>query len=131
MTTSNKVTLTGQVPTAEDRQAIEEVMRSTKGVSDVVNNLQPNPKIQADSADKQYVVDMGIKTAVLESILNNPDLKAQQIKVAVEDGLVKLSGSVQTATQKEVAESAVRSVANVRNLDSTALVVKGNRKSQP
>lgn len=130
-TTNNKVTLTGQVPTAGDRQAVEEVARSTKGVSDVVNNLQPNPKIQAENADRQYVVDIGIKAAVLESILDNPDLKTQQIKVSVEDGLVKLSGSVQTLTQKAVAESAVRSVTNVRNLDSSALVVNDKRENQP
>ena len=43
----NDVTLTGHVPTEDDKRVAEEVTRSTKGVANVVNNLEVDPKIQA------------------------------------------------------------------------------------
>ena len=122
-TSNNDVTLTGQVPTVEDKRVAEEVARSTKGVANVVNNLQVDPKMLAATAAKQYITDLEIKAAVLASILNNPDLKTQQLKVEVNNGEVKLSGSVQTATQKTSAEAAARAVTNVRKVESQALAV--------
>ena len=122
-TSGNDVTLTGQVPTADNKRAAEEIARSTKGVTNVVNNLQVDPKIQAATAAKQYVTDLEIKVAVLESILSNSDLKAQQLKVAVSNGEVKLSGSVETTAQKTAAEATARAITNVRQVESQALTV--------
>ena len=122
-TSGNDVTLTGQVPTADNKRAAEEIARSTKGVTNVVNNLQVDPKMQAAEAARQYVTDLEIKVAVLESILSNSDLKAQQLKVAVSNGEVKLSGSVETAAQKTAAEAAARAITNVRQVESQAVAV--------
>jgi osmotically-inducible protein OsmY len=49
----NDVTLTGHVPTEDDKRVAEEVARSTKGVANVVNNLQVDPKTQAANTEKQ------------------------------------------------------------------------------
>jgi len=49
----NDVTLTGHVPTEDDKRVAEEVARSTKGVANVVNNLQVDPKTQSANAEKQ------------------------------------------------------------------------------
>jgi osmotically-inducible protein OsmY len=49
----NDVTLTGHVPTEDDKRVAEEIARSTKGVANVVNNLQVDPKTQAANAEKQ------------------------------------------------------------------------------
>jgi osmotically-inducible protein OsmY len=68
---------------------------------------------------------------VLQSILNNPSLKTQQIKVDVYNGEVRLTGSVQTSTQKADAESAARAIANVREVDSNALAVTNSGAGQP
>jgi len=130
-TTDNNVTLTGQVPTEDDKRVAEEIARSTKGVANVVNNLEVAPKVQAASPEKQYVPDLEIKAAVLQSILNNPSLKTQQIKVDVYNGEVRLTGSVQTSTQKVDAESAARAIANVREVDSNALAVTNSGQGQP
>ncbi len=40
----NDVTLTGHVPTEDDKRVAEEIARGTKGVANVVNNLQVDPK---------------------------------------------------------------------------------------
>lgn len=126
----NDVTLTGQVPTEDDKRVAEDIARSTKGVANVVNNLEVVPKIQAANPDKQYVPDLEIRAAVLQSILNNPSLKTQQIKVDVYNGEVKLTGSVQSSTQKADAESAARAIANVRDVDSNALAVTSSGEAQ-
>lgn len=130
-TKENNVTLTGRVPTEDDRRVAEEIARSTKGVAIVVNNLEIEPKTQAASPEKQYVPDLEIKAAVLQSILSNPSLKSQQIKVDVYNGEVKLTGSVRTSTQKADAESAARSITNVREVDSNALAVTKSGAGQP
>ena len=54
----NEVTLTGRVPTEDDKRVAEEITRSTKGVGNVVNNLQVGPKTQANNAESQYVPDL-------------------------------------------------------------------------
>jgi len=52
-TSNNNVTLTGQVPTDNDRRVAEEIVRGTKGVATVANNLKVDPKVQAASAEKR------------------------------------------------------------------------------
>ena len=130
-TKDNNVTLTGHVPTEDDKRVAEEIARGTKGVANVVNALEVEPKLQAANLEKQYVPDLEIKAAVLQSILNNPSLKSQQIKVDVYNGEVKLTGSVQTSTQKADAESAARAITNVRDVDSNALAVTKSGAGQP
>lgn len=51
-TSNNNVTLTGQVPTDNDRRVAEEIVRGTKGVATVANNLKVDPKVEAASAEK-------------------------------------------------------------------------------
>jgi osmotically-inducible protein OsmY len=46
-TTNRNVTLTGRVPTAEDKRVAEEIAQGTKGVASVVNNLQVAPSTQS------------------------------------------------------------------------------------
>lgn len=122
-TSQNNVLLTGQVPTEGDKRLAEEIARSTNGVADVVNNLQVVSELQLSPTDKSHVTDLEIKVAVLEFILNNPDLKTQQIKVEVNNGEVKLTGSVQSPAQKTVVESAAWAIAHVRNVDAKTLAV--------
>ncbi|HSB08890.1 MAG TPA: BON domain-containing protein [Blastocatellia bacterium] len=127
----NDVTLTGHVPTEDDKRVAGEIARSTKGVASVVNNLEVVPRLQATNPEKQYVPDLEIKAAVLQSILNNPSLKTQRITVDVYNGEVKLTGSVGTSAQKADAEAAARAIANVRDVDSNALAVTNNGEGQP
>ena len=51
----NDVTLTGHVPTADDKRVAEEVARATKGVGNVVNNLEVDSKSQSANEEKQFV----------------------------------------------------------------------------
>ncbi|HEX3230425.1 MAG TPA: BON domain-containing protein [Pyrinomonadaceae bacterium] len=127
----NDVTLTGHVPTADDKRVAEEVARATKGVGNVVNNLEVDSQSQSANEEKQFVPDLEIKAAVLQSLLNNPGLKSQEIKVDVNNGEVKLSGSVGSSAQKAAAESAARAITNVRDVDSNSLAVTTSGEGQP
>jgi hypothetical protein len=49
-TSNNKVTLSGQVPSADDKRLAEEIAQGTKGVASVVNNLQVDLKVRAQNA---------------------------------------------------------------------------------
>lgn len=49
----NDVTLTGHVPTEDDKRVAGEIARSTKGVANVVNNLQVEPMTQSANVEKQ------------------------------------------------------------------------------
>jgi osmotically-inducible protein OsmY len=124
-TTNNLVTLTGQVPASDDKQAVGAIASSTDGVTSVVNDIQVDPKaaptIQANDTGKQDSSE--IKAAVLRSIQNNPQLRSERIEVDVNDGDVKLGGAVHTQAQKTAAESAAGAIAKVRNVDSRALTV--------
>ena len=96
-----------------------------------MNNLEVEPQQLATNAEKEYAPDLEIKAAVLQSILNNPNLKNQQINVDVYNGEVKLTGSVQTSNQKADAEAAARAIPNVRNVDSNALTVTNRGAGRP
>src|SRR5882724_6321778 len=98
-TNNNIVTLTGQVPTDNDRKAAEDIARNTKGVDNVMNNLSVDPKAQAAVSEKQHATDLEIKVGLLEGVLNNPQLKTQSIRADVTNSDVKLTGSVQTSDQ--------------------------------
>ena len=130
-TKNNNVTLSGKVPNEDDKRVAEEVARATKGVANVVNDIEIEPKTQASNPEKQYVPDLEIRAAVLQSILDNPSLKTQQITVDVYNGGVKLTGTVQTSAQKADAESAARAITNVREVDSNALAVTKSGARQP
>ncbi|HXU09093.1 MAG TPA: BON domain-containing protein, partial [Blastocatellia bacterium] len=130
-TKNNNVTLSGKVPSEDDKRVAEEIARATKGVANVVNDIQIEPKTQASNTEKQYAPDLEIKAAVLQSILDNPSLKTQQITVDVYNGGVKLTGTVQTSAQKADAESAARAITNVREVDSNALAVTKSGAGQP
>lgn len=60
--------------------------------------------------------DARIKSRVLAELLWEPAVDATHVGVAVEDGIVTLSGSVRTAAEKHAAECAVRRVWGVRGL---------------
>lgn len=52
-TTGDRVTLSGQVPTADDKRLAEEIAQSTKGVGSVTNDLQVDPTVQAARGQAQ------------------------------------------------------------------------------
>ena len=53
------------------------------------------------------------------------------VTILINNGAVKLSGSVQSSAQKVAAESAARSITNVRDVDANSLAVTSSGEAQP
>ena len=67
----------------------------------------------ADSAG-QYVDDVAITTSVKTRLIANDTTKARDIKVETRNGVVKLSGQVDSSRELRKAESIARSVDGVQ-----------------
>ena len=71
--------------------------------------------------------DDSIEDDVCNWLGANPDLDASDIEVQVQDGEVKLTGSVTTRDDKHLAEDIVASVSGVRDIDNRVRVTHGRR----
>lgn len=108
-------TLRGTVETLEAKQAAEEIALKTEGVDRVDNQLVVKQENLSDWADK-YGSDFVIRTKVGSKLTADPDVRRFGIDIDVEDGVVILSGSVETQSAKREAEKLAASVQGVRRV---------------
>ena len=91
--------LTGEVPTAQDRQTVEQIVSQVENTRSVVNDLAVMPP----STLSQRSNDTFITGKVRASLVDAKDLTANAFKVVTERGVVYLMGRV---TQREAKRSA-------------------------
>lgn len=93
------VLITGEVPTAEDRAAVEQLVSRLDNVRSIVNELavMGNSSLTARSSDA--IVTAQVKGRFIDA----KDVQASAIKVVTERGVVHLMGRV---TEKEAARAA-------------------------
>lgn len=96
---NRQVLLTGEVPTAADRQRVQELVRSLENVRSVVNELGALP----NTSLAQRSNDTFITGKVRASLVDAKDLTANAFKVVTERGVVYLLGRV---TQREAQRAA-------------------------
>src|SRR5262249_37639465 len=118
------VTIGGQVPSEDLRSLAGEITRQSPGVKDVKNLIiigneaRPaggNPRIQ----------DLEIKTSLLQGIARSPELAGKKIDVSVDNQVVTLTGTVDTAQQRLIAEQIARASAAVAGVNN-AIAVSGS-----
>lgn len=123
------VTLRGRVTSAEAKQMAGSVAASTDGVY-LVNNLislgvsdpaQAREKAAAAAAEVQS--DAWINDKVQTSFLYSRNLDGPNIKVATQEGVVRLSGEVMSNEQKTIAQEIARQIRGVRGVDADMLKV--------
>jgi osmotically-inducible protein OsmY len=110
------VTLTGKVNNVLVRDEVGSIARSADGVRSVVNRLVVAPTTQSDEL---------IRTGVMHSLGADPAVVAAGIEPSVSNGVVTLSGTVPSWSQKQLASvnaGGVKGVTSVRN----ELVVKSS-----
>src|SRR5476651_1242773 len=109
------VQLSGFVDSAEEQAAATRVAHSVNGVQNVRNNLAVG---HTDRSAGEVVDDGVITTKVKAALVAEPATKARNITVVTREGIVQLSGFVDSAAEKatasEVAQG-VRGVKEVRN----------------
>jgi hyperosmotically inducible protein len=104
------VQLSGFVESQNQRDAAVRVAQGVKGVKSVHDNLELKSDRTVGEALDDSVVTARVKTALID----NPVTKARQISVATADGVVQLSGFVDSPNEKNTATEVARSVPGVR-----------------
>ena len=115
------VQLNGFVDSAASKERATEVARKQKGVTAVRNNL--TVKTTERSGD-QVVDDSEITAKVKSALAGDPRTKAHQINIETRNGVVQLSGFVDSSEAKSTAEELARAVDEVKSVDNELDVKK-------
>jgi len=105
------ITLTGTVDNYLAKLAAEEDARNTVGVLMVQNYLKVRP-VSIPANDK-------LEENVADALRNDPYIERFELSIDASNGIVYLSGNVNTSFEKQHAESVVQSVKGVTNIVST------------
>jgi osmotically-inducible protein OsmY len=106
------VTLTGTVATYAQKRAAERAVERVRGVSAVANDLAVVLQGAHAAGDPE------LARAAADALRWRAEVPPASVQVAVQDGWVGLSGSVDWEYQKRVAEEAVAGLVGVRGLDN-------------
>jgi hyperosmotically inducible protein len=123
-TVDGVVTLSGKVETEAQKTASERVAKTVDGVKSVNNQIQVVPE-SADHAVEQK--DEDIQKAV-NDVLDNDPYKALDLKAKVNAGVVTLNGKLGNQGDLVRAASAVRKVAGVKSVVTSAVAMDTSAK---
>lgn len=124
------VTLRGQINSAEAKELAGVLASSTEGVF-LVNNLislsaadmaklrQGQQQVRSDP----QLSDAWINDKIQTSFMYSRNLDGPNIKVATQEGVVRLSGEVVSSEQKTIAVEVARQIRGVRGVDADMLKV--------
>jgi hyperosmotically inducible protein len=111
------VQLGGFVESDQEKQAAEQVAKSVAGVKEVRNDLEVRSQVATRSAGQ--VVDDGVVTArVKASLTADPMTKARQINVETRQGVVQLTGFVDSDQEKDRAAQIARETSGVQSVQN-------------
>lgn len=105
------VVLRGEVRSTDQKQSAERIARHTEGVERVVNELQVSKK--ADNKVASAFEDAWIVTMVSGKLAREPAVSSSMVDVDVTNGVVTLSGTVDTPRARREAEDLAKSVDGV------------------
>jgi osmotically-inducible protein OsmY len=103
------VTLAGSVSTPLARERVVERALGVDGVRAIVNRME----IAADDAS-----DLDISAQVGRRLRYDPVTEHHALRIRVEEGVVRLDGSLRTIAERKIAERAAESVRGVRAVDN-------------
>ncbi len=117
-TVDGVVALRGNVDTGAQRAETERIARSADGVRDVRNELT----VQSPETVGTHIDDAAITAAVKTAFAADPEVKALSIDVDTRDGVVTLSGRVETSAMRARAEDLARRSNGVKGVRNQLLV---------
>lgn len=103
------VTLTGQVDSLRGKLRATEVASSRRGVLSVINRIDVLSPAQPD-----LDIETGVSSALQFDTITRP----RNIEAAVNDGIVTLSGSVETYGVKRLAEQIATDISGVKGVEN-------------
>jgi osmotically-inducible protein OsmY len=107
------VSLAGTVPSVQVEAAALEIASDVSGVTEVIDELDIDGQLQTGPGDESLrdrLADAEIKALVYEKLLRAEDVEAKRVVVVVLERVVTLSGSVDTALDKDNVEATAASV---------------------
>lgn len=128
-TESGKVTLRGTANSNADKDLAGRLARNTHGVVKVDNQLviEPSEPTMADSTQSaanaagRDVADSWITTKVKSTFMYSSNVNGSGITVNTKDGIVTLNGTVENATERDLAIELAQNVKGVTSVQSTDL----------
>ena len=108
---NRQVLLTGEVPTAQDKQLVEQIVSRVENVASVVNELA----VMGNSSLAQRSSDVLVTGRVKAKLIDAPDLFFNSFKVVTEQGTTFLMGRV-TQREAERGTDVVRSTPGVQKV---------------
>lgn len=120
-TRNGEVQLSGVVKSQAQADRAVQIARGMDGVKDVKNNMT----VKTDTASAGGKIDDTVVTTKVKSaLLADPDIKSADIGVVTQNGVVQLSGFVESEKQRSRAVEVARSVDGVQNVASELSVKK-------
>lgn len=113
------VTLEGEVETSTDKALAEELVEGIDGVTRVNNNLTVRHEDDDDDDNggvRATLNDGRIFTVLKSRLLMSGDVSGRDIEVEVDDGVVTLSGEVETSSERDLALEMARNTNGVSNV---------------
>jgi hyperosmotically inducible protein len=108
------VKLSGFVDTPNEKSKAADVARKVDGVQSVKNDIAVK---EGGGSTAGEVIDDSILTAKVKAkLIESPETKAHQINVETKDGVVQLSGFVDSAGAKSAAADVAKSVTGVKDV---------------
>ncbi|OBW96178.1 division/outer membrane stress-associated lipid-binding lipoprotein [Gallibacterium anatis] len=108
---NGRALLVGEVPSADLKEVAVNLARGVKDIADVYDEIQIGEKVSFMQASK----DTWITTEVKSKLFVNGNVKASDVKVVTENGVVYLIGRV-TQSQAAAAVDVARQVNGVRKV---------------
>ncbi len=108
------VTLDGQLESWADKSAAEFAVERLAGVKSIDNRIEIKPKMRIDSER--------IRAAIEGTLERQAEREADRIGVKVQDGIVTLTGTVRSWTEKHAVHNVAAFTPGVRKVDDHLIV---------
>jgi len=105
--TDGHVSLTGSVEYWSEREDAEEAVRYLTGVTGVTNTIEVRP---------HFVAPSEVRLAIAEALHRHAMRETRHIDLAIEDGVVTLSGTVGSWSERRAAVGAAGAIHGVRSV---------------
>jgi len=126
-TDNGNVTLSGSVDSQEQLTRVQQLISSLAGVKGISNNLVVKSTNTATNNTEEAASDTSITTKVKAALLAEPNLKSRNIKVETNNGIVTLSGDLDSQEHIDKAQEITKPIAGVQDVKNNLNVA--NKKS--
>lgn len=124
---NGNVIIGGQARTPTDHDSALAIVENTKGVKDVVDNVEVLPT---------SIFDDDLRVNIARAIYGNPALQKyandpqSPIRIVVDNGHVTLAGVVDSQMDKQIAENQAKSVPNVFSVKNNLVVANQSNEAK-